>query len=448
MESPVTHEVEGRFLVVFTHPGKQGTIYEYPASVRNCGTQVLFLNGLYYKDGEFPYSLLSYLPQRIAAPLRQRLAKARSHPGLLPEEVISLTGPWLEMAARPLRVFGVKSSPFVGFVDADIIFDRIAARFISRFHPQNNASVIVNGFMNSCLETIQAAKQRGFLTVLDITLPLQAHEIVNAERKRLGLYTRPITSDKRQMTEIEIADHVFVHSNFSFDSILQCGKPPHRIHYVGFGSNPDRFRPAPERKRSDKIQALFVGQISIRKGVHILLEAWHSLKPTNAELLLVGIINDKDIKPWLAKYRNTCRLLGYVSHETLEQLYQKSHFLVFPSLAEGGSNVVNEAMAAGLPAIVTPNSCSVVENGTNGFVIPLSDVAALAEAIKRLIDSPTLLADMSVNARKKALENTWNAFGERRCEAYRRILGQAKLVQSDDAGKRKPDHPLGDSKRG
>jgi alpha-maltose-1-phosphate synthase len=445
MESPVTHELEGRFLVVFTHPGKQGTIYEFPASVRHCGTQVLFLNGLYYKDGEFPYSLLSYLPRRIAAPLRQRLAKSRSHPGLLPQQVISLTGPWLEMAARPLRLFGVKNSPFVGV--ADIVFDRIAARFISRFHPQDNALVVVNGFMNSCLETIQAAKHRGFLTVLDITLPLQAHEIVNAERKRLGLSTRPITRDERQMAEIELADHVFVHSNFSFQSILQCGKPLQRIHYVGFGSNPDRFRPDPERKRRDKIQALFVGQISIRKGVHILIEAWDSLKPTNAELLLVGIINDKDIKPWLAKCRNSCRLLGYVSHETLEQLYQESHFLVFPSLAEGGSNVVNEAMAAGLPAIVTPNSCSVVDNGKNGFVIPLSDVAALAEAIKRFIDSPTLLAELSVNARKKALENTWNAFGKRRCEAYRRILGQARLVQSDVAEKRKPDHLLGDSKR-
>lgn len=410
-------------LVLFCHPSKQGTIYDIVACSRRAGVRTLFLNGFYYKKNALPYSLFSFAPRHIRERLTATLEKARSHPDIDPDEVISLTGPWLELATRPELIFGRSSWLKFGhgIVLADIVFDKIAASYIRRFKQPANTAVLVNGFMNSCLATLRAARERGFQTVLDITLPLRAHEIVNQERMRLGLRPQKITCEQRQRAEISLADHIFVHSKFSLESIRELGRSEDTIYDVGFGSNPKRFRPDPQKKRKDKIQALFVGQLCIRKGVHLLLEAWHSLKLSNAELVLVGATTDPDIVPFLERYRGCYRPAGYISNEQLEHLYQESHFLIFPSMAEGGSNVVNEALAAGLPAIVTPSACSIVDDGSNGFVVPLGDVDTLRSAIMRLIDDRKLREAFSEEARAKAIGRDWDDFGRRRHSAYLKI---------------------------
>ena len=80
---------------------------------------------------------------------------------------------------------------------------------------------------------------------------------------------------------------------------------------------------------------------------------------------------------------------------------------VFPSLFEGSAVVTYEALASGLPTLVTPEAGSVVREGSEGFLVPPADVEALAEAMERLGSDPALRESMAVAARARAEEFDW-----------------------------------------
>ena len=80
---------------------------------------------------------------------------------------------------------------------------------------------------------------------------------------------------------------------------------------------------------------------------------------------------------------------------------------VFPSLFEGSAVVTYEALACGLPGVVTPAAGSVIRDGIEGFVVMPRDVTALAQRMEQLGQSPQLRARMSAAARSRALEFDW-----------------------------------------
>ena len=83
---------------------------------------------------------------------------------------------------------------------------------------------------------------------------------------------------------------------------------------------------------------------------------------------------------------------------------------VFPSLFEGSAVVTYEALACGLPCVVTPNAGSVVRDGVEGFIVPPRNVAALAERMERLGSDPQLRAEYAAAARVRALEFDWQRY--------------------------------------
>jgi glycosyltransferase involved in cell wall biosynthesis len=80
---------------------------------------------------------------------------------------------------------------------------------------------------------------------------------------------------------------------------------------------------------------------------------------------------------------------------------------VFPSLFEGSAVVTYEALACGLPGIVTPDAGSVVRDGVDGFLVPPRDVETLAARMERLGADPALRAALAASARARALEFDW-----------------------------------------
>jgi alpha-maltose-1-phosphate synthase len=90
---------------------------------------------------------------------------------------------------------------------------------------------------------------------------------------------------------------------------------------------------------------------------------------------------------------------------------------VFPSLFEGSAVVTYEALACGLPSVVTPNAGSVVRDDVEGFVVPPSDVEALAGRMERLGLDPDLRAEMAARARVRALEFDWPRYHSALIEA-------------------------------
>ena len=157
---------------------------------------------------------------------------------------------------------------------------------------------------------------------------------------------------------------------------------------------------------------LFVGEVSLQKGIPYLLEALRSInRPKSIKAKLVGqVLLDRQR---LNHYSNWCEVTGPIPRSQIRALYEWADILVLPSLCEGSATVTYEAIAAGLPLIVTPNTGSLVRDGVEGFVVPIRDSRVLAERIEMLCDDIDRRAAMADAAAQRTQEVSIEAYAER-----------------------------------
>jgi glycosyltransferase involved in cell wall biosynthesis len=107
-----------------------------------------------------------------------------------------------------------------------------------------------------------------------------------------------------------------------------------------------------------------------------------------------------------------------VARWELPGFYQQMDVFVLPSLIEGFPQTALEAMACGVPVIVSENTfgTDVVIDGHNGYVVPIRDVDAIVDHVRALADDESLRSAMATNARATAERFTWEAFGRRLLE--------------------------------
>jgi glycosyltransferase involved in cell wall biosynthesis len=115
----------------------------------------------------------------------------------------------------------------------------------------------------------------------------------------------------------------------------------------------------------------------------------------------------------------------------LFRYYSNASVFVLPSLADSFSLVVLEAMACGLPVIVSAHTGSkeVLTEGLDGFIVPIRDVEALKEKILYFYRHPDAREEMGEAALCRVQELTWDLYGERAVEIYRSI-GQRRGLPS------------------
>ena len=105
------------------------------------------------------------------------------------------------------------------------------------------------------------------------------------------------------------------------------------------------------------------------------------------------------------------------------------------SLAEGGCNAVYEAMACGIPCIVTSSASSAVRSGIEGLVVAPGDVDALSAAIQLLCNDPLLRQQMGAAARRRAESLTWDQYADSLSALYR---GLGEFARCNDPEVLKP----------
>jgi glycosyltransferase involved in cell wall biosynthesis len=143
------------------------------------------------------------------------------------------------------------------------------------------------------------------------------------------------------------------------------------------------------------------------------------------ELILAGQVHTS-IKQLIDSYISSdhrIRLTGHLIKNDLVNLYNQSSVFVLPSLADSFGLVILEAMACGLPVIVTENTGGkdVVQESENGFVIPIRDVALLAEKLAWYYDNPKQRTEMGYSAQERCKEFTWEKYGERLIQFYQQL---------------------------
>lgn len=158
---------------------------------------------------------------------------------------------------------------------------------------------------------------------------------------------------------------------------------------------------------SDKIVIIYVGRLVTIKGVEYLLKAYNRLrlKRNNLCLLLVGdgVLMGSLQKTCQIEKIDDVHFIGFKQIDELPLYYGIADIFVLPSIKEPWGVVVNEAMACGLPVIVTRKvgaSADLVRPGKNGFIIRERNVDDLCEALEQLIINPTLRDEMGKMSQK------------------------------------------------
>jgi len=140
---------------------------------------------------------------------------------------------------------------------------------------------------------------------------------------------------------------------------------------------------------------LFVGRLRIRKGVEVLLHAYHRLRESYPDLRLV-VAGSGEHRQNLEKVASSLDLAGSVEFlgarrpEEIPHLMAGASALVVPSIYEGMPLVILEAMAAGLPVVASRVSGipEVVIEGESGWLVPPEDIGALESALREVQDDP------------------------------------------------------------
>lgn len=212
--------------------------------------------------------------------------------------------------------------------------------------------------------------------------------------------------------EHALATRISAASTFSIDTLVENGVPREKIWLNPYGVDARKF----EVRGSDRgrpLRFLFVGAVTARKGVPLLLEAWSRLCPSQAELWLVGPVSDDDRR--LIGEPPGVRVLGAMPHDKIPDAMRACDVFVFPSLFEGFGLVILEAMACGLPVISTAATAGpdVYRDGEGGWIVPTGDAEALARTMDACLARPVHNEEMGRLSRAIAEQHTWERYGER-----------------------------------
>lgn len=231
-------------------------------------------------------------------------------------------------------------------------------------------------------------------------------DIIRLKAKPLG---------KRRMRGIaEKANGFLSISDEITNELLAENIPRHKIWEVPNGVDTERFRPiSPSEKQalrhrlnvSGNPVVVFVGRLAPEKRVDNLIASWSVVcdKHPNAQLLVVGQGADREKLESSAGGR--VRFIGAV--ENVEEWLQVADIFVLPSIAEGLSNALLEAMASGLPIVVTAvgDATQLIKPDKNGWCIPPDDIDALTTSLLEAFDNRDKLKIMGANNRQRIVDD-------------------------------------------
>ncbi|HKO17253.1 MAG TPA: glycosyltransferase [Acidobacteriaceae bacterium] len=242
------------------------------------------------------------------------------------------------------------------------------------------------------------------------------NEVMAEEHRRWQVpYVEPPAHIVRREEAIyAAADAITVPSTAARRSFERMGVNPAKLHVIPYGVRLDKFRPT-DKPSTETFDVLFAGQVSLRKGVPYLLQAFSLLRHPRKTLTIAGAVQD-DIRGLLSRLPTDHVIFtGSLSQADLARRMSRSHALVLPSVEEGLALVQGQAMACGCPVIATTATGAedLFTDGEEGFIVPERDSHALAERLQRLADDPHLRARMSELALQRVTSlGGWNSYGD------------------------------------
>jgi starch synthase len=266
----------------------------------------------------------------------------------------------------------------------------------------------------------ELGRRAGAKVIIDVRTPHHRGRLADVAPAvaRHGLeYRLPNESNLRRLeAEYALADLLVCNSDYSRTSFLDAGFDEDRVVALPLGCSTDLFRPA--TAPPEGFTALFVGRNRYEKGLLDVLEAAHALR-ASTRLRISGPPDAISLER-SATVAATVEFLGPITMQRMPEVYRQASVFVFPSLSDGFGLVVPEAMASGLPVIVSDHTgaADLVTEGVDGFVVPAGDADALADRLQLLESDPDLVARMGAQARATAEANAWTRYQRRLLAIY------------------------------
>ncbi|HEY1109046.1 MAG TPA: glycosyltransferase family 4 protein, partial [Opitutaceae bacterium] len=314
--------------------------------------------------------------------------------------------------------------------------DRMARRIVRDFAPPKVLLAIDTG-----AESLFRAWQGKVRRVLDLTIAVpqyRAHifSAAEADPRNAGVsFHHPGGWElTRYAAEVQLADLILCPSDFVMDSCRFVGVPESRLRLLPYGFDPGVFAPPDTPPAAtEPLCIVFVGTFCTRKGSHLLLPAFASVRAAHpeAELHVFGDVQDAPAAtpPGVVFH-------GRIPQPELALQLRRMHLMAFPTLFEGSAYAVYQALASGVPVITTRNCGSIVDDSC-GVLLREPDAAGLRESLLRLAGDRAALHRLALAAPARVRDYTWMNYGSRLqeilCDAFPEVRADLRAQPQPSA---------------
>ena len=246
----------------------------------------------------------------------------------------------------------------------------------------------------------------------------------------------------------ELCSGIIAVSEFVRQQALELGAPGEKLIVIPNGVDVDVFSPISPKQQSNSIGeeykgcklVLFTGSLIKRKGVDVLIQAFSKIanRVPESRLLLVGDGPERETLRILADRMVSGGRVVFVGRKSLSEIppyYQASYIFALPSMSEGLSLSLLEAMASSLPVITTfpDKGCyDAVIDGETGFLVHYGDVGELANSMEILLRDEELAQQVGHNARGFVVKHfSWEKIAKCTYDLYLDILGGRGKITDD-----------------
>lgn len=360
---------------------------------------ILFFTSFWYKPDHFFFKIIA-----TCFPSFKKQLQKRSSP-LFPSSVV-----YSNFLGSLLFFFG---RFFWSTEKRNFIEDKWHDYWVSRRLNQWSPDIII-GYEKSCLHSFQKAKTANKITILDLA---QVHpQFIQSLRNNFSFFSAITGNEKlfdriskKKEGEYELADHILVLSSFAKQTLTENGIDENKISIVNLGFDVSKFQLKEYiNDFSQKLKLVFVGTITQRKGIHLFKEVKQKFPLLDFDITFIG---SKDDGLHFIQTENGFNYIPFLHHNALIKELHKADVFVLPSYLDSWAMVVIEAMACGLPVIISENTgAKDAVTKDCGFVIPIDDVDALVNAIQYFIDNRMEVERMGKAARLQAEQYTWDHY--------------------------------------
>ena len=272
---------------------------------------------------------------------------------------------------------------------------------VARQHRLQGATHVM-GFAGKALRTFQRARALGAQR-LELVVPnshvANVYALHQRAHQETGIHDSWLNKAQVQKTlrEYAMADRIYVHTDYVAETLRARGVPASKLRFERLPVDP-RFTPPAERSRGGTFRIVYVGRVDATKGIPLLVEAFRRLNVPGASLRIMGGWSTRAMRQYMEEVLAADNRIHVEPGDPLPVL-QAADVFVHPTYEDGFGYAPAEALACGVPVIVTEDTGmkEYVEDGKNGYVIPTGSAEAIVEALHKMYEQP-LAATHPLNA--------------------------------------------------